>query len=123
MCTGDMPWYRRMVWYFYPRILVLGMGRIRAVVSFLAWVQERASKGVFCTTSVYQYILVYPDVSGLVDNVHLGGPAGILCDLRLQSNLYQKQGYLSDLSHFLCNGVACGYFYKPTGVQGGISAM
>ena len=33
-----MPWYRRLAWSFYPRILVLGMGRFRAAVAFLAWV-------------------------------------------------------------------------------------
>ena len=32
-----MPWYRRLAWCFYPRILVLGMGRFQAGVAFLAW--------------------------------------------------------------------------------------
>ena len=34
---GDMPWHRRMAGCVYSRILVLGMGRFQAVVSFLAW--------------------------------------------------------------------------------------
>ena len=33
-----MTWYRRLAWLFYPRILVLGMGRFQAVVALLAWV-------------------------------------------------------------------------------------
>ena len=33
-----MPWYRRMAWSFYHRILVLGTGRFQAAVSFLAWI-------------------------------------------------------------------------------------
>ena len=32
-----MPWYRRLAWAFYPRILVLGMGRFEAGGAFLAW--------------------------------------------------------------------------------------
>ena len=33
-----MPRYRRLAWSFYPRILVLGMGRFQAAVAFLALV-------------------------------------------------------------------------------------
>ena len=29
-----MPWYRRMTWWLYPRILVLGMGRFQGFCSF-----------------------------------------------------------------------------------------
>ena len=36
-----MPWFRRIAWCFYHRILVLRMGRFQAVVSFLSlgWIQ------------------------------------------------------------------------------------
>ena len=34
---GDMLRYRRLAWSFPPRILVLGMGRFQAGVSFLTW--------------------------------------------------------------------------------------
>ena len=33
-----MPWYRRLAWSFYPRILVLRMGRCQAVDAFLVWI-------------------------------------------------------------------------------------
>ena len=32
---GDMAWYRRMTWCFYPSILVLGMGRFQGFCSFM----------------------------------------------------------------------------------------
>ena len=36
-----MPWYRRLAWSFYLRILVLGMGMFQAGVAFLAWILPR----------------------------------------------------------------------------------
>ena len=40
-----MPWYRRLAWSFYPRILVLGMGMFQAGVAFLAWL------ATYCTAA------------------------------------------------------------------------
>ena len=32
---GDMSWYRRMAWFFYPRILVLSMGGFQGLCSLV----------------------------------------------------------------------------------------
>ena len=45
-------WHGTGVWhgYFYPRILVLGMGSFQAAVAFLAWINRAGLAGLLYTT-------------------------------------------------------------------------
>ena len=48
-----MPWYRRMAWCFYPRILVLGMGRFQGSCSFILSVANSHTSQVLSVSLYY----------------------------------------------------------------------
>ena len=71
-----MPWYRRVAWCFYHIILVLGMGRFQAVVSFCAWLP-------YCILGALQVVVV----GAVVGPAASSRPRAPPCDLGPRSLL------------------------------------